>query len=59
VCSSDLGFAEALVRVTRETVAARMLGAHAQAWVRTNLDWEALARVADESYAKAAGNPVG
>jgi glycosyltransferase involved in cell wall biosynthesis len=56
---TDEGFAEALVRVTRETVAARMLGAHAQAWVRTNLDWEALARVADESYAKAAGNPVG
>lgn len=56
---TDEGFAEALVRVTREPVAARMLGAHAQAWVRTNLDWEALARVADESYAKAAGNPVG
>ena len=56
---TDEGFAEALVRLTRDPVASRALGAQAQSWVLSHLDWEALARVADESYALAAGRAVG
>lgn len=52
---TDDGFAEALLRYTTNHVAAHDLGTRAQAWVRQNLDWEALARFADESYAKAMG----
>ena len=56
---TDEGFADALVRYTGDHAAARDLGTRAQSWVRTNLDWEALARFADESYALAAGRAIG
>jgi len=56
---TDEGFAEALLQLSRDPASARALGAQAQAWVRANLDWEALARSADASYARAAGSPIG
>ena len=50
---TDEAFAEGLLQCWRRPDEARQMGERGQAWVKETLDWEALARQADRSYAAA------